>query len=97
MIYLNFNLRNPWSNRWKNIWCKTYETPIKHKYIELEVFKDTTIVVFSFNLTIRQSHSGLMIDVGLMGYSASLHLYDNRHWNVEEGRWMVYTEEDGEH
>ena len=97
MISLNFNLRNPWSNRFKNVWSKVYATPFKHKFIELELYKDSFIVSFNFNWTIRQSHAGLDLELGLFGYDVHFQFYDNRHWNTEEGRWMIYTEELGEH
>jgi hypothetical protein len=96
MIYFGFNITNPWSNRFKNVWCCIY-SPIKHKYLELEVCKDNSILSFSFRWAIRQSHAGVMIDVGALGYSFLFNLYDNRHWNTEQGRWMIYTEELGEH
>jgi hypothetical protein len=38
-----------------------------------------------------------MIDLGVLGYSFLFNFYDNRHWNSEEGRWMIYSEEEGEH
>jgi len=95
MISLNFNLRNPWTNEFKNLWCKSYVTPFKHKFIELEFLKDSTVVSFMFNWTIRQSHAGLGIVLGLFGYNVHFNFYDNRHWNVEEGRWMFYDEESG--
>jgi len=97
MIYFGFNIANPFSRRWKNMWCKAYDTPFKHKYIELEMFKDSTIVSFSFKLSTRQDHAGMMIELGAVGYSFLFNLYDNRHWNSEEGRWMIYTEEEGLH
>ena len=97
MISFNFNLRNPWSNTFKNLWCKSYATPFKNKFIELEVTRDFTLVCFMFNWTVRQSHAGLELELGLFGYNAAIHFYDNRHWNREEGRWMQYTEELGEH
>jgi len=97
MLSLNFNLRNPWCRTFKNLWIRAYDTPFKHKFIEMEVYKDSTILSFSFAWTIRQSHPGLDIDVGLLGYNFHIIFYDNRHWNHEEGRWMRYTEELGEH
>jgi hypothetical protein len=97
MISLNFAIRNPWSNEFKSLGVIAYETVFKHKYIEIEAYKDSSIVSFSFNWTIRQSHAGVMIDVGLFGYNVQYQFYDNRHWNTEEGRWMFYTEEDGMH
>ncbi len=98
MISFNFNLRNPWSKTFiKNLLCRVYDTPFKNKFIELEVYRDFTIVAFMFNWTFRQSHAGLDIDLGLFGYNVHFNFYDNRHWNTEEGRWMFYNEEEGLH
>ena len=97
MIYFGLNITNPWSKRWANVWNKVYDTPFKNKFVEVERFKDNTIVSFTFRLTTRQDHAGLMIDAGLFGHSFMINFYDNRHWNSEEGRWMIYTEELGEH
>ncbi len=97
MINISFSLRNPWSNTFKNIWCKCSETPFKHKFVELEFYRDSSLVSFSFSWTIRQSHAGLDIDIGLLGYNVHFNFYDNRHWNSNEGRWMVYNEENGYH
>ena len=97
MIYFGFNITNPWSSRWKNVWNKVIPTPHPSKCIELEVFKDSTIVSFMFRWSIRQSHAGLMVDVGLLGYTFSLQYYDIRHWNYDAGRYYKYSEELGEH
>lgn len=97
MIYFGFNLTNPWCKRWENVWNKVYITPHPSKCVELERFKDNTIVSFTFRLTTRQDHAGLMIDIGLLGHSVLFNFYDIRHWNTEQGRWMQYSEELGEH
>ena len=97
MISLNFNIRNPWSSTFKNLWCRSYDTPFKHKFIELEVTKDFTLVSFMFNWTIRQSHAGLDFELGLLGYNLHFNFYDNRHWNTEAGRYYLYNEEEGMH
>jgi hypothetical protein len=88
MISINFNLRNPWSNRFKNLWARAYCTPFKNKFIELEVYKDFTLVSFMFNWTIRQSHAGLDIDLGLLGYNVHFNFYDGRHWDIETNRYV---------
>jgi hypothetical protein len=46
-----------------------------------------------FNWTIRQSHAGLDLEVGLFGYNVHFNFYDNRHWNNEAGCWENYNEE----
>ena len=87
MISLNFNIRNPWNNTFKNLWCRAYDTPFKNKHIELEVTRDFTLVSFRFNWTVRQSHAGLDLEVGLLGYNVNFQFYDNRHWDVKNGCW----------
>ena len=92
MISFNFNLRNPWSNTFKNLWCCSYSTPFKNKFIELEITKDFTLVSFMFNWTIRQSHAGLDLELGLLGYNIHFNFYDSRHWDVENKCWEKYNE-----
>lgn len=88
MISFNFNIRNPWSNRFENLWNRAYDTPFEHKFIELEVTRDFTLVSFMFNWTVRQSHAGLDLEVGLFGYNVHFNFYDNRHWNSETGKYQ---------
>jgi hypothetical protein len=45
------------------------------------------------NWTVRQSHGGLGIVLGLFGYNIHFNLYDNRHWDVETNDWEVYPDE----
>lgn len=97
MISLSFNLRNPFSNRWNCIYTTAGETPFKHKYWELQVDKTSDLVGFEFRYTIRQDHAGMFLTLGLFGYEVIFHVYDNRHWNDEEGRWKVYSEDKGYH
>lgn len=97
MIYFGFDITNPWRRRWANVWNRVYPTPHPSKYIELEMFKDSTIVSFNFRFATRQDHAGVSIDIGLLGYSFKFQFYDIRHWNSVEGRWMIYTEEKGSH
>lgn len=97
MLNLALNIRNPWSQEFKNLWNKVFTTPHPSKYIELEIYKDSNLLSFNFSWTIRQSHGGIDIDVGLLGYGFHFNFYDIRHWNYKEGRYMIYTEELGEH
>lgn len=97
MIYFSFNITNPWSKRWENVWNKVYVTWHPNKYIEIERFKDSSIMSFTFRLTTRQDHAGLMIDAGLFGHSIMFNFYDIRHWNNEAGRYYIYDEENGSH
>jgi hypothetical protein len=87
MIYFGFNITNPWSRRWENVWCRVYNTPFKNKFIELEVVKDTSLVSCSFKLTTQTDHSGLYMDLGFLGYNFSFNFYDNRHWDHNTNDW----------
>jgi hypothetical protein len=94
MISFNFNLRNPWSDCFKNIWCRSFKTPFNNKFIELEIYKDSSILSVNGNWTIRQSHSGLNIELGLFGYCFNFNFYDSRHWNDEDDCWEVHGDKE---
>jgi len=87
MISFNFSLRNPWSNTFKNLWCKSYTTPFKNKFIELECYKDNSLLSVMFDCSFRRSHAGLVIDLGVFGYNVQFQFYDNRHWNSDTDTW----------
>lgn len=89
MISFNLNIRNPWSNTFKNLWYRAYKTPFKNKFIELEFTKDFTMISFMFNWTIRQSHAGLDLEAGIFGYCVHFNFYDTRHWDTETASWEV--------
>jgi hypothetical protein len=93
MILLQFNIRNPWSNQFKNIWNRSWSTPFKNKVIELEVIKDVTLISFQFNWTIRQSHAGLELEAGLFGYCIQFNFYDSRHWDYINNCYETYSED----
>lgn len=97
MIQVSLSLRNPWGNRQKYepIREGVYETPFKHKYLELNVYRDDNLLTLSMNLTHRQDHAGLDVHLGFAGYNLHVNLYDNRHWNYEKNRYYIYTEEKG--
>jgi hypothetical protein len=90
MISVNFNLRNPWSHEFKNLWNRAYNTPFANKYIELEIYKDSSLASFMFNWTMRQSHAGVDLDMGLLGYNAHIQFYDGRHWNSDTNNWEAH-------
>ena len=92
MINFSFSLVNPWSDRFKNLWCRSFNTPVKNKFIEMEVLKDNSILSFHFHLTARQSQSGLDLEMGVLGYSFNFKFYDCRHWDYQNGRYETYDD-----
>ena len=93
MINFNFNIRNPWNKSWSNtLFSTAFETPIKHKWIEVEVYKDGTLISLDFSFRIRTDHAGLDFEVGVFGYCFHFNFYDGRHWNDDAGRYYIYDE-----
>ena len=88
MINLNFNLRWPCSNRFRNIWCRHWNTPWQYKFVEAQVYASADILDFFIRHTSRQSHAGLYIGIGLFGYNFEFQFYDSRHWDYEQGKWQ---------
>lgn len=93
MINLSLNIRNPWSDRFENLWCSVYRTPFKNKFVELEVTRDSTLVCFQLRWTLRQSHAGMDLEVGLWGHCVRCNFYDCRHWDATTGQYHSHTQE----
>jgi hypothetical protein len=85
MINISINLTNPLSRRFK-CYSKTIKVS-KHKTLELELSKNNCIISVFFRWAIRESHAGILLDVGLFGYSVGVELCDDRHWNSDKGIW----------
>ena len=93
MINFSFNLSNPFSSRWDNIYNRGVSFNKYHKAAEFEVYRDTTIVSLRFRWSARQSHAGMNLELGLFGYTVSAQYYDTRHWNEEAGRFYNYRDD----
>jgi hypothetical protein len=89
MINLNFNIRVPGSNRFRNIRCWNGSLPVPFKFWELQIYFSADIIDVSVDITARQSHSGIHLCLGLCGVSIDFNLYDSRHWS--EGKWHSQT------
>ena len=89
MIYFNFSLVNPFckDSSYRQIFTKNGRIT-KNKFWEIE-FSRNPRTLFSIGsiLTFRQSHSGLTIEFGLLGYLFLFEIYDGRHWNYVDNCW----------
>jgi len=92
MINFNFSLRNPFSQQFKNLWSYCSSTPFEYKFIELQLYKDSSIIAVDFMWTIRQSHSGLRFELGLFGYCCEFNFYDSRHWDYTTNAYQHYKD-----
>lgn len=90
MIYFNVNLRNPWGSDFKSLKVWAGKTPVPNKFWEVQIIKNDNWLRIEFEFTVRQDHAGVNLELGLFGYEAHFTIYDNRHWNDDEGRWEIY-------
>jgi len=92
MISLAINIRNPFTNKFRNLYSCTYATIVSNKLINLEFYQDSTIVCFNISWTVCQSHAGLDIEIGLLGYCGHFNFCDTRHWNRRLCCWENYKD-----
>lgn len=90
MINFQFNIRNPFLDRFENIFAKGGPTPFEHKYWEFQIIKTSDIIDLGFRWTHWQDHAGVQVTLGLFGYGLDFNFYDNRHWNDETKDWEKY-------
>ena len=95
MIYLNFNIRNPWGKDFKSIGAWFGKTPWKHKCWEVQIIENDNWLRFEFEWTVRQDHAGVNLELGLFGYEIHFTFYDSRHWDYEKGQWVIYNQKEG--
>jgi hypothetical protein len=89
MIYIDLNIRNPWSSRFENVWNKS--GPItKNKTWEIEILKTDNWFKIEAQYTVMQDHAGIQLELGLLGWEFHIGVHDNRHWNYTDKCWEVY-------
>lgn len=86
MISFNFDF-SPLRVEFRNFWCRSWATPFKHKFIELELHTTEALIGFNFLWTRRRDHAGVDIQLSLFGLCVHFDFYDNRHWNYDFGTW----------
>ena len=89
MIYLNFEIQNPFSDRWNTIWFKN-GLLAKHKAWEFNGYRTHLLVDLDFKLNFKGDHAGLTFMFGLVGYTVEFSIYDTRHWDYENNCWKQY-------
>lgn len=92
MINFFIRIRNPFSHKFVNLWSRTFKTPFKKKFIELEFYRDSSLLACTIDWTVRQSHAGLNLELGIAGFCLNFTFYDSRHWNHAVGRYELYNE-----
>jgi hypothetical protein len=67
-----------------------------HKYLELEflnlkIQNTACWVEFHIGLSTQRDHAGFEINTSIFGFWARFQIYDNRHWDHENKKWMDYV------
>jgi hypothetical protein len=93
MINFNFNVNNPWSNRWNTLWAKS-QFLSDNKAVEFNGYRTNSLINVDFSLNFRTDHAGFRLMLGLFGYEAELHFYDTRHWDRDQSTWVNYDKKD---
>ena len=90
MININLRFYNPFSDRFNSgrSWAGTVGS--SYKAWEIQLMKTNSIVEFNFRLNFRQDHAGIEIELGLLGHNLRAQIYDTRHWNSNENKWVDY-------
>jgi hypothetical protein len=86
MINVNFNIRVPGSNRFRNIRNWNGPLPIAHKHWELQIYLSADVIDIAVDITTKQSHSGVRLCLGLLGFNIDFNVYDIRHWAAD--KWV---------
>ena len=89
MIYTNITIQNPWSDKFKNLYCKSGKFT-KNKAWEVEVLRDDNLFEFEFRFSFKGDHAGAKLGFGLFGYNVSAQYYDTRHWDYDTNTWVKY-------
>lgn len=94
MISFSFNLNWPWFKPiegWQHDYIEKTWRVTKNKSLEVQLSKaGNGLVGLSFRWDTRCDHAGLMIDLNLFRHFFIINLYDNRHWNHDENRYVNY-------
>lgn len=94
MMLLHFAISNPWhKGTFKSLYHKSWLFK-NSKAIELQsTHYDYDFLEVMANLTFRQDHAGLELNLCIFGYSINFRFYDTRHWNYEKGAWETYDDD----
>ncbi len=94
MINFRIGIDNPWAkNDFKNIYY-TDGNLTERKGWEFQIIKHShSLFEIHFSYTVRGTdHAGLTLSFALLGYCASLNVYDSRHWDYENDCWEKYDD-----
>lgn len=78
MINFDFHITNPWSTRWHILYSRCLRLT-QHLYCEFAAYRTHSVIDCVFRFTVKGDHPGLSLQLGVLGYSLALTVYDSRH------------------
>jgi len=92
MINIQFNIRIPGPDRFRNIRSWHGLTVFEYKFWEFQIYRGNDVIDLCLRITRKQNHAGIQLGLGLFGFNAEFHIYDNRHWDHATNDWKNVTE-----
>ena len=86
LIKLAFEISLP-IDRYDHIYEKTWATPFKNKYFQVNAYQRNGLINFYMDWSIKEDHAGFMLEFDFLGFGASICLYDCRHWDYENDKF----------
>ena len=86
LINFDFEISLP-IDRWEHTYEKTWKTPFKNKFFEVNVYKTNAVLGFSTHWSIKEDHPGFALEFIALGFAFAFVLYDCRHWDYEKCKW----------
>lgn len=86
MINFCLSLRNPFSNKFKNLFFKVGRLT-KNKTWDIEINQTNGIIGVDFSWTFMKDHAGLTLMFVFLSFEIGFQIYDNRHWNHIMNTW----------
>ena len=71
---IHFGIRNPFSTQFTHYWVKVIDVPKHKEKIELELYHDNSLAIFSIDFTQRY-HNIVEFEIGLLGFCFHVTLY----------------------
>jgi hypothetical protein len=90
MISLSVNVQNPFSQKFQLYWSKCIKTISKNKFINFQLYRDSSLLAFNFDLSVRKCHTGIRAKIGAFGFCFESEFYDSRHWDNPLSREQFY-------
>jgi hypothetical protein len=99
MIFCKLRIGNPWfrpngtNTAHDYYWKDVRLSSNKNFEIQISKFQADNLLDIAIDLQWwGRDHAGPELDINVFGYMFNVKIYDSRHWNYDENRWMTDEE-----